>query len=306
MTVRFLPAAPSACRLIRPPDNTAMFQQMPLQNYIRGLRKAMVGFGFLTLLLTGSVSIEAVGPQTMAEYRALMGSKRSVTMNLRFRGIRTVDTGASIEDRFLFLSKDGVSFYIKLDWNHDLALEQVRAGSELAPFRMNLIYELGLSFERQTERGLLIVRATPAEVWELRLARQIPPYTGDITEQDLRIRDLINSLRNNDQLQGEYRLFFSRRETLYLVFYDMEGHEVRFQYRRDRWETDELKKVRFLIPGSAYLVNGELKGLILQEKTIPLTDQRFQEVLENRPLEDFFLWFEFQSAKPLRTDQILY
>lgn len=250
--------------------------------------------------------LDARIPQTMAEYRALMGSGRSVTMNLRFRGIKTVDTGKAIEDRFLFSSRDGVTFYIKLDWNHQLALDQVRSGNELAPFRYNLVYELGISFEHQTDRGLLIVRATPAEVWELRLAREIPPYTGDITEQDLRIRELIQKIRRNEQPPGEYKLFFSRRESLHLVFYDMEGQEVRFQYRRDRWEMKELKKVRFLIPGAAYLVKGPLRGLVLDEKSIPVTDQRFMEALQDRSIEEFYLWFDFESAEPLRTEQILY
>ncbi len=277
------------------------------KRFYRSIKGSFVGVLFAVILISlYPGTIKARTPQSMAEYRALMGSGRSVTMNLRFRGIRTVDTGQSIEDRFLFRSKDGVTFYIKLDWNHQLALDQVRSGSELAPFRYNLFYELGISFERQTDKGLLIVRATPAEVWELRLAREIPPYTGDITEQDLRVRELVENIKNNQQPPGEYKLFFSRRDTLHLVFYDMEGQEVRFQYRRDRWEMDELKKVRFLIPGAAYLVKGTLQGLVLDEKSIPATDQRFQQTLENRSLQEYYLWFEFESAKPLRTDQILY
>ncbi len=270
-------------------------------------RKLSGGVALILIILLGPAqAIESRTPQSMAEYRALMGSGRSVTMNLRFRGIRTVDTGQSIEDRFVFRSKDGVLFYIKLDWNHQLALDQIRSGSELAPFRYNFFYELGISFERQTDKGLLIVRATPAEVWELRLAREIPPYTGDITEQDLRIRELIENVRQNQQPPGQYKLFFSRRETLHLIFYDMEGQEVRFQYRKDRWETDELKKVRFLIPGSAYLVSGPLRGLMINETSVPVTDQRFQETIESRNLEEYYLWFEFESARPLRTEQILY
>ena len=259
------------------------------------------------LLLLPSVGIlDARPPQTLDAYRSLMGRDRSVNVHLLFRGIRQVDTGESIEDRFLFRSADGVDFFVKLEWNHDLALEQVRAENELAPFRFNHVYELDLRFERQTARGLLIVRATPAEVWELRLARKIPPYSGDITEQDPRIRDLLQSLRNQNQAPTEQKLFFSRRETLYLVFYDLEGTEVKYQYRKDRWETDELKKVRFLIPGSAYRVLGGLKGLILDEKIILQTDQRFQDTINQRSLEDFYLLFDFESAEPLRKEQILY
>lgn len=258
----------------------------------------------LTLLAPGQM--QARPPQTLDEYTSLMGRERAVNVRLQFLGIRQVDTGFSIEDRFVFRSPDGVEFLVRLEWNHALALQQVQSGSELAPFRMNHVYELDLKFQRQTATGLLIVKATPAEVWELRLAREIPAYTGDITEQDLRVRELLQMVKANEALPQEYRLYFSRRETLHLVFYDIEGKELRFQYRKDRWETDELKKVRFLIPGAAYAVSGDLKGLVMDDRTVPLTDEEFNQVLENRSMEEFFLLFEFESAVPLRKDQILY
>lgn len=242
---------------------------------------------------------------TIATVRSLMGSQRPVPMKLRFQGIATIDTDQSIEDRFRFQSVSGLEFYVKLEWNHALGLQQVQSNSQYAPFLAGHMYDLDLRFTGQTARGLILVDATPAEVWELRLTRAIPPYTGDITEQDLRIRQLVDSLRSGTAPPSEIKLFFSRRERIHLVFYDLEGNEVRFQYRRDRWETKELEKVRFLIPGAAYLVKGKFKGLILDEKTIPASDAEFANVLE-RPIEEFFLLFDFESATPLRTEQILF
>jgi hypothetical protein len=271
-----------------------------------GILHLFMSFLYLCNFTLQTDSLHARLPSSMEEYRALMGSERPVRMSLSFRSIQPVDTDYSIEDRFLFTSNAGIRFYVQLEWNHQLALEQVRDGNELAPFRAKFVYDLDLRLESQTDAGLLLARATPAEVWELRLTRQIPPYTGDITEQDMRVREVIRDIRENEPLPESFKLFFSRRETLHLVFYDLEGNEMRFQYRPDRWEVAPLEEVKFLIPGSAYLVKGTLRGLQKDNQTVPVADQRFVEIIEKAALETYFLVFDYEEAIPLRTDQILY
>jgi hypothetical protein len=47
-----------------------------------------------------------------------------------------------------------------------------------------------------------------------------------------------------------------------LIFYDSEGMEVHFQYRKDRFDREARERVSSLVSGGIYEVKGEWKGLL--------------------------------------------
>lgn len=79
-----------------------------------------------------------------------------------------------------------------------------------------------------------------------------------------------------------------------LAFYDLEGRESYYRYRRDRFDKLAEKKLPPLIKGEVYRVSGAFLGLSFQNVFISKNSPQFQEKIKN---PDAVLVFQFQSAK---------
>ena len=136
------------------------------------------------------------------------------------------------------------------------------------------------------------------------LRGQSPKYAGDIREDDLRVKDLRASLLSGGQnLPAALRLRYSGPRGDYLAFYDLAGIDVYFRYREDRFDRRAEKKLRDLIAGQAYSVQGRFRGVIHDGV---FYEQGAAEFPENLASPGSILAFEFVAATPLRLDQILY
>ncbi|MDX1957985.1 MAG: hypothetical protein SFU98_05400 [Leptospiraceae bacterium] len=83
-------------------------------------------------------------------------------------------------------------------------------------------------------------------------------FDGIISTKDKRLAELTEK----DRGKVSERLFFRGKENDYLVFYDLDGNESLFRYRRDKFDLDAEEKVKGLFSGHEYLVKGEFQGIL--------------------------------------------
>lgn len=132
-------------------------------------------------------------------------------------------------------------------------------------------------------------------------APQEQPWEGDISETDLRRRQLIVLIKKK-QIPPWMKLRYSRTESDFLVFYDLEGKDIYFRYREDRFDLDAEKRIAHLTKGEAYDVAGTFAGVMLYSVLYSDENAKFLEMLEKTDSVPVFL---YKSARPLRADQIL-
>jgi hypothetical protein len=98
-----------------------------------------------------------------------------------------------------------------------------------------------------------------------------------------------------------------------LIFYDAEGWEVHFQYRKDRFDLDARDKVSSLLSGGIYEIRGEWLGLLsFRDEFGKITKtRRFIIQKEGLPTEwckdsSSILYYKLTGWERLDTLDILY
>lgn len=94
-------------------------------------------------------------------------------------------------------------------------------------------------------------------------------YQNDISIHEKRVNDY----RKEKNFPSEWKLFYKCLESDYAVFYDLEGQEVFFKYRKNKFDLDASFRVSGLVPGQSYRVYGRFIGLFIQER--PDTKEKF-------------------------------
>jgi hypothetical protein len=85
-------------------------------------------------------------------------------------------------------------------------------------------------------------------------------YEGLINSKDNRILDY----KSKKEFPEEWKLIYKSKEDDYVIFYDIEGNELYFKYRRDKFDRDADYKISGLFKGQAYRIKGTLIGSILR------------------------------------------
>ncbi|NBU98954.1 MAG: hypothetical protein EBS19_12230 [Spirochaetia bacterium] len=96
-------------------------------------------------------------------------------------------------------------------------------------------------------------------------ALQAQKYEKDISFKEKRVLDY----KKETKFPDDWKLFYKGKDTDYVVFYDLDGQEVYFKYRRDHLDREAEKLIVGLFVGQAYRIKGSFFGLILNfdEKT---------------------------------------
>ncbi len=84
-------------------------------------------------------------------------------------------------------------------------------------------------------------------------------YEKDISTKEKRISEY----KKEGNFPEDWKLFYKTKESDYIVFYDLDGNEVYFKYRRDALDREAEKKTVGLFIGQAYRIKGKLLGIIL-------------------------------------------
>ncbi|MBK8395626.1 MAG: hypothetical protein IPL26_10335 [Leptospiraceae bacterium] len=113
--------------------------------------------------------------------------------------------------------------------------------------------------------SLLFIAADPVPVEK---------YKGDISEKEKRVRDYKKEITDvSYSFPQQLKLFYKKTYSDYAVFYDLNGDEVYYRYRRNKFDSDGEKTLTGLFSGQTYRVNGEFAGVA-----------RFTDVLNNNIL----------------------
>jgi hypothetical protein len=87
---------------------------------------------------------------------------------------------------------------------------------------------------------------------------KVKKFDGIISTSDKRLSEL----SKKDRKKISERLFFKMKDRDNLVFYDLNGHESFFQYRRNKFDYPAEDKVKGLFSGHEYLIKGTFLGLL--------------------------------------------
>lgn len=217
---------------------------------------------------------------------ALMHNGRPVEARLLFTGERMLDTGVAFEPCFEFQDETG-----RRTWF-------LARGLSVSELRSGRYYQLRFQFVRYTPRGVPVAQLMQASSPPTREG-----YEDDIRETDPRVEEIRARVAAGGDAPAEIRLRYSGKRGDFLAFYDIEGREMFFRYREDRFDRRAERRVADLIEGQAYRVKGRFVGLLLNSQWIARGAPEYAAAVQN---PDCVLTYEYESAYPLRADQILF
>lgn len=128
------------------------------------------------------------------------------------------------------------------------------------------------------------------------------PYEGDIREEDPRVREILIDIQAGDP-PATIKLRYRGTYEDYAVFYDLDGRNVYYRYREDRFDDRAERKLRGLIEGQAYAVEGQYQGILFRGQLFTEDDEEYDELLDHNSIT---IVYDFTAARPLRIDQILF
>ena len=220
--------------------------------------------------------------------RSLAFNGRVIRKQFEYFGRENVDTGFSVEECLVFRTSNGDRIFM------------LQGGLAKRFFLLHGNYTLELRFIGHSRRGVPLARAAGRSA----LVRQeANPYEGDIRESDLRVKELKANLLRGRAAPNEIRLRYSGKRGDYLAFYDIDGEEVYYRYREDRFDRLAERRVRDLIPGQAYVVTGAFLGVLLKNKLVLRGAGSFRRDLSD---DDSIPAYQYEKAVPLRLEQILF
>ncbi len=128
-------------------------------------------------------------------------------------------------------------------------------------------------------------------------------YTGPISRSEKRILDGKTEFQKTGTFPLEWKLFFKGKQGDFVVFYDLNGDEIHYRYRRNKFDLDAEFFVKDLFPGNPYRVNsvderGKRSSLPTPKK-IPADPKEFSD----RQSVPIFKLIEYIEV---RTDDLLY
>ncbi len=85
-------------------------------------------------------------------------------------------------------------------------------------------------------------------------------FIHSISLSEKRILEGKNEFKTKGQFPSEWKLYFKSKQGDFAVFYDWNGHEMFFKYRRNKFDVDGEEFSKNLIAGNPYLVRGEWTG----------------------------------------------
>ncbi|GBF50524.1 hypothetical protein LPTSP4_20500 [Leptospira ryugenii] len=91
-------------------------------------------------------------------------------------------------------------------------------------------------------------------------------YLSPIPLSEKRIIEGKQEFKTAGKFPEEWKLFFKAKEGDFVVFYDWNGQEIHFRYRRNKFDEEGEEFVRSLFPGNPYLIKGQWIGYYFFEK----------------------------------------
>lgn len=137
-------------------------------------------------------------------------------------------------------------------------------------------------------------------------------YSGPISRTEKRILDGKLEYQKTGNFPLEWKLYFKAKQGDFVVFYDLNGDEIHFRYRRNKFDLDAEFFVKDLFVGNPYLVKGEWIGYYVysidergKRSSLP-TPKKLpgdkNEIVEKQTIPIF----QLKEYAEIRTDDLLY
>nr|WP_245918356.1 hypothetical protein [Leptospira ellinghausenii] len=137
-------------------------------------------------------------------------------------------------------------------------------------------------------------------------------YTGPISRSEKRILDGKLEFQKTGVFPLEWKLYFKGKQGDFVVFYDLNGDEIHFRYRRNKFDLDAEFFVKDLFIGNPYLVKGEWIGYYHyavdergKRSSLPTPKKLPGEKNEFIDKQSIPI-FQLQTYQEIRTDDLLY
>ncbi len=133
-------------------------------------------------------------------------------------------------------------------------------------------------------------------------------YEKDISYKEKRVLEY----KKEGTFPEDWKLFFKNKESDYIIFYDLDGTEILFKYRKDYLDREAEKKTVGLFVGQAYRIRGKMIGIILyyneneKKSYLPPIFVNNQEASdENKKSPKNKLVYQFISFDSTALDEVL-
>ncbi|XDD47352.1 hypothetical protein AB3N60_04500 [Leptospira sp. WS39.C2] len=137
-------------------------------------------------------------------------------------------------------------------------------------------------------------------------------YSGPISRSEKRILDGKLEFQKTGNFPLEWKLYFKAKQGDFVVFYDLNGDEIHFRYRRNKFDLDGEFFVKDLFVGNPYLVKGEWIGYyyyVVDERgkrsSLPSPKKlpgEKNEIIDKQSIPIF----QLKEYVEIRTDDLLY
>ncbi|MGV3667640.1 MAG: LIC_11959 family protein [Leptospira bouyouniensis] len=137
-------------------------------------------------------------------------------------------------------------------------------------------------------------------------------YTGPISRSEKRILDGKLEFEKTGNFPLEWKLYFKSKQGDFVVFYDLNGDEIHFRYRRNKFDLDAEFFVKDLFIGNPYLVKGEWIGYYYypvdergKRSSLPTPKKlpgEKKEIIDKQSIPIFLL----KEYSEIRTNDLLY
>lgn len=223
-----------------------------------------------------------------AQIRGLVHNGRVIEQNWQFVESMPVDTGFSVEPCFVFRDEGGRRFIVLV------------SGLNSARFTPFQVYRLEVRFLGWTPGGVPLARPAGRTIV---FAQERPAYEGDIRESDPRLEEIKKALAAGQSAPASLRLRYAGPRGDFLAFYDLEGREILYQFRDDRFDDRGDAALQSLVAGQAYEVSGNFLGVFFKNHLARTGDADYSAALL---VPDSTIVYRFQGVVPLRLEQILF
>ncbi|WP_244245589.1 LIC_11959 family protein [Leptospira kemamanensis] len=137
-------------------------------------------------------------------------------------------------------------------------------------------------------------------------------YSGPIARSEKRILDGKLEFEKTGNFPLEWKLYFKAKQGDFVVFYDLNGDEIHFRYRRNKFDLDAEFFVKDLFVGNPYRVKGEWIGYYYysvdergKRSSLPTPKKlpgEKKEIIDKQTIPIF----QLREYVEIRTDDLLY
>ena len=136
------------------------------------------------------------------------------------------------------------------------------------------------------------------------LLLSLPAVSAEVPD---RISEIKEKLSETISFPVTWKLRYRGTKDNYAIFYDISGKEVYFKYRRNKFDEDGIRKIRFLLSGVLYEIKGEFAGMyVYTEKLFPDLIKPVDVTTKMKKLQSSIPVFNLTEYRSLAAEDVIF